>query len=298
MRRIFLMCLLCAGWTLLCAQNDYGIGEGFDPENPGDPDAPAVMYTMKAVASPGKGGSVSGDGSKVAAGTTVWMNAYDNTGYKFEKWTENGVTVSEERSFGYTMPARNVTLTAVFRFDPDNPGNPDTMAVSHTVTLVAAPARGGSFNTDKAEVSQGRYIDLYAYPQTNYEFKGWQIDGVDVSASSPYRLVPDRDVVVTGLFAFNPSNPSNPGKNSFNPETGELVIDDFEPGRIMSAVDEAVGGSGYRSKVQMVTVSGRMESYDFGIANNLPSCTYFDLSRTYGYSEVPSYAFDGTGVCG
>lgn len=290
------MLLLLVGFVSLQAQNNYGIGEGFDPANPGNPDAPATTYTLRAEASPRNGGSLSISSDEVESGATVWLYAYNNRNYRFEKWVENGETVSTASSFEYTMPARDVTLTAVFVFDPENPANPDTLAIKHNVTVVAEPQSGGSFNFSNSEFTQGQEVSLYAYPSTNYEFNGWQVDGNTVSMSQPYTFIPTGNVRVTGLFTFNPSNPSNPGRNSFNQETGELILDDFEPGYIMNAVDEAIGGSGNRGRVTMVTVSGRMESYDFGIANYLSACTYFDFSRTFGYTEVPSYAFDGTGV--
>ena len=295
-RKIYLMLLLLVGFVSLQAQNNYGIGEGFDPANPGNPDAPATTYTLRAEASPRNGGSLSISSDEVESGATVWLYAYNNRNYRFEKWVENGETVSTASSFEYTMPARDVTLTAVFVFDPENPANPDTLAIKHNVTVVAEPQSGGSFNFSNSEFTQGQEVSLYAYPSTNYEFNGWQVDGKTVSMSQPYTFIPIGNVRVTGLFTFNPSNPSNPGRNSFNQETGELILDDFEPGYIMNAVDEAIGGSGNRGRVTMVTVSGRMESYDFGIANYLSACTYFDFSRTFGYTEVPSYAFDGTGV--
>ena len=295
-RKIYLMLLLLVGFVSLQAQNNYGIGEGFDPANPGNPDAPATTYTLRAEASPRNGGSLSISSDEVESGATVWLYAYNNRNYRFEKWVENGETVSTASSFEYTMPARDVTLTAVFVFDPENPANPDTLAIKHNVTVVAEPQSGGSFNFSNSEFTQGQEVSLYAYPSTNYEFNGWQVDGNTVSMSQPYTFIPTGNVRVTGLFTFNPSNPSNPGRNSFNQETGELILDDFEPGYIMNAVDEAIGGSGNRGRVTMVTVSGRMESYDFGIANYLSACTYFDFSRTFGYTEVPSYAFDGTGV--
>lgn len=295
-RKIYLMLLLLVGFVSLQAQNNYGIGEGFDPANPGNPDAPATTYTLRAEASPRNGGSLSISSDEVESGATVLLYAYNNSNYRFEKWVENGETVSTASSFEYTMPARDVTLTAVFVFDPENPANPDTLAIKHNVTVVAEPQSGGSFNFSNSEFTQGQEVSLYAYPSTNYEFNGWQVDGKTVSMSQPYTFIPTGNVRVTGLFTFNPSNPSNPGRNSFNQETGELILDDFEPGYIMNAVDEAIGGSGNRGRVTMVTVSGRMESYDFGIANYLSACTYFDFSRTFGYTEVPSYAFDGTGV--
>lgn len=91
---------------------------------------------------------------------------------------------------------------------------------------------------------------------------------------------------------FDPENPANPGRNYFNAATGELIIDDFEPGKIMEAVDEVIGNSNNRPEVLQATVIGKMKSNDmYLIGRELKACTLFDFSRTYGYDEVPTSAF-------
>ena len=94
---------------------------------------------------------------------------------------------------------------------------------------------------------------------------------------------------------FDPENPANPGRNYFNAATGELIIDDFEPGKIMDAVDEVVGNSNNRPEVLQATVIGKMTSNDmYLIGHGLEACTLFDFSRTNSYDEVPSSAFKGS----
>ncbi len=91
---------------------------------------------------------------------------------------------------------------------------------------------------------------------------------------------------------FDPENPANPGRNYFNAATGELIIDDFEPGKIMEAVDEVIGNSNNRPEVLQATVIGKMKSNDmYLIGRELKACTLFDFSRTNGYDEVPTSAF-------
>ena len=91
---------------------------------------------------------------------------------------------------------------------------------------------------------------------------------------------------------FDPENPANPGRNYFNAATGELIIDDFEPGKIMEAVDEVIGNSNNRSEVLQATVIGKMKSNDmYLIGRELKACTLFDFSRTNDYDEVPTSAF-------
>lgn len=183
-------------------------------------------------------------------------------------------------------------------FNPDNPDDPSQEVIKYKLMLTPSPVEGGRFNITSGErFSEGTSISVYAYPNSNYQFEGWKQGETLLSTESPYSFVMGKeDVSITGLFRFNPDSPGNPGANHWNAETGELIIDDFTPGSIMNAVSNVVGGSSNYSKVSMLIVSGQMNSYDFGIAQNLSNCTLLDLSRTGGYTEIPSYAFDGTNL--
>lgn len=182
-------------------------------------------------------------------------------------------------------------------YDPANPGDPQVPVLKHQLRVEASPQQGGSFNVVSEKVSEGGSISLYAYPDAGFVFKGWMQGDSLLSETSPYTYtMGSKDAVVKGLFEYNPENPSNPGANSWDASTGEVVVDDFEPGRLSSAVNTVIGGSSNQSAVTMVVVSGEMSSYDFGFTNYYDNCTLLDLSRSYGYTEIPSYGFDGSGL--
>lgn len=294
----YIFSLFIVFWSI-AAWGQEGEG-GFNPSNPAEP---GQRYNLTIQAIPDGTGSTSPQGKlQYALGETVRLNAYPNNGYQFIGWEENGDTISREQYFKFTMPARNTTLNAVFKaiegFNPENPDEPSPEAVKYKLTLVSSPAEGGYFNLPtETEYSAGKEISLYAYPNSNYQFEGWKQGDQLLSAESPYTFTMGKeDVQITGVFQFNPANPGNPGANYWNAETGELIVDDFAPGRIMDAVDQVIGGSGNRSKVSMIIVSGQMESYDFGIADYMSNCTLLDLSRTGGYTQIPNYAFDNTNL--
>ena len=71
-----------------------------------------VNYTITASASPAEGGSVSGAGT-YQQGSTCTLTATANTGYNFSKWTENGVEVSTNAAYTFTVTG-NRTLVANF----------------------------------------------------------------------------------------------------------------------------------------------------------------------------------------
>ena len=294
----YILSLFIALWSI-AAWGQEG-GDGFNPSNPGEP---GQRYNLTVNVTPDGAGSTSPSGKQqYALGESVYLSANANNYYQFVGWAQDGDTISRSRSFNYTMPAKNTTITAVFKatdsFNPDNPDDPSQEVIKYKLMLTPSPVEGGRFNITSGErFSEGTSISVYAYPNSNYQFEGWKQGETLLSTESPYSFVMGKeDVSIIGLFRFNPDSPGNPGANHWNAETGELIIDDFTPGSIMNAVSNVVGGSSNYSKVSMLIVSGQMNSYDFGIAQNLSNCTLLDLSRTGGYTEIPSYAFDGTNL--
>lgn len=296
MRRIMSICLMLMCQFALMGQARIGADPDYNPSNPGDPQVPVTKYTLATEVTPQHSGSTNYSSvQRYAEGASVYLSAYANTGYRFVSWMQGDSVVSSSSSFYYTMPAKNVTLTAVFKYNPDSPADPDSLGIYYTLTVEAQPKQGGSFNINTAEVMEGHTKTLYAYTNTGYRFKGWKMGDSIVSTSSTYTYkMGNKDVHFIGIFEYNPSNPANPGKNYWNEATGEVIVDDFTPGDLYSAITAVIGGSGssYRNKVTKITVAGEMSTNDFGAANNFANCSIVDLSRTYGYTEIPSYAFD------
>ncbi|HHX78081.1 MAG TPA: LPXTG cell wall anchor domain-containing protein, partial [Firmicutes bacterium] len=85
-----------------------------------------IDYTLALEVDPEGGGTVNGGGT-YNYGDEVQVSATAASDYIFVNWIdENGVEVSSEPNFAYTMPNRNVTLTAIFEEDitiePEPPG--------------------------------------------------------------------------------------------------------------------------------------------------------------------------------
>ncbi len=277
----------------LCGQTVYGTDDGFNPDNPGNPGEPVLKHKIELVASPQSGGSFNFTSQKAAEGSDVYLYAYTNSYYVFKGWMLGDSLLSTARSFYYNMPKHDVTITGLFELDIDfvNPGDPGEPKVKHTLTVAALPNKGGSFNFNETRLAEGDSIDLYAYTNTGFEFKGWQVDGNIVSTNrSLYYTMGKEDANVTAVFKFNPTNPGNPNKNSWDSSTGHVIVDDFTAGNLSSAIYDVTAGNS--SEVTMITVDGKMSGWDFSVANNYENCTLVDLSRTYGFTEIPSYAYD------
>ncbi|MDR2622557.1 MAG: PKD domain-containing protein, partial [Dysgonamonadaceae bacterium] len=185
-------------------------GGGFDPSNPPEPN---MQYTLSLQTSPTGAGSFSGAG-KYAAGTTVRVYAYNNTGFKFKWWMEDGNMISTSSSFNYTMPAKNTTLTAVFEYDPGNPAEPLPFPQKYTLNLVAQPGNAGSFNRESGgRYEEGSSVYLYAYTNTGFKFREWR-DGEQILSTNrnfDYTM-PGENKTLTAVYYYDPDTPSEPNE--------------------------------------------------------------------------------------
>lgn len=169
-------------------------------------------------------------------------------------------------------------------------------AETYTLQLKASPTKAGSFNTSNASLTAGKVIHLYAYANSNFDFKEWTDEnGNVVSDKQDFEYtMPTHAVTLTAVFKYNPVNPGNPHKNYWNAATGEVIVDDFKAGGLSTEIKNAIGNNTSYSQVMSVTVAGVMNNSDFNVTNNCSRCISLDLSRTSGFSTIPSYAFDYT----
>lgn len=286
------MLFLCLAQLPLWAQSS-----DYNPANPGDPQVPIRKYSLKLKASPSNGCSFNyASEQKWEASKQIYVEAYPNSGFQMVAWVCGKDTLSRERGFYYTMPERNVELTALLKYNPKNPENPEEMNTKYTVQLTASPTNGGSFNFSSDRFTAGSSIDLYAYPNNGFVFRKWMSGDSVISNEQSFRfVVPKKKTQLTAIFEYDPQNPDNPNKNYWNKELGEVIVDDFKPGNLSRSIWSAINGAN-TSDVQMITVAGKMNDYDFGVANEFSNCTLLDISRVTGITEIPSYAFDNTNL--
>lgn len=268
----------------------------YSPSNPSDPQEQAQKYTLTLKATPTEGGSFNTSSSRVSVGERYNLRAYPNTDFAFVAWLCEGDTLSKVASYDYTMPSHNVDITGVFIYRPSSPSDPQEQALKYQFSLVAEPMNSGSFNISNERLAVGSNNYLRAYSNTDFVFSRWTM-GDSVLSTNPNMdfVMPSHNVQIVGHFEYNPASPANPNANYWNKLTGEVVVDDFTAGYLSSAISTVISGSS-SNDVQMITVSGRINSNDFGVANNYKNCSLLDLSRVTGITEVPSYAFDYTNL--
>lgn len=293
MKKIFSLLLISLIVHTVWAQS----GEGYDPQNPGDPD---VYYTLEVETSPKSGGSISPSSrQKLSPGKEVYCYANAKTGYKFKNWMIGDSLVASNSSMYFTMPEHDVVLTAHFDwignddYNPQNPGDPFADGYQHKVTLYATPSVGGYFNSSSFYLREGESTNVYAYSRDGYRFVSWKQNGTIVSTSNPMQIrMGANNQEYTAQFVYDPEDPGNPSPNGFNPATGELVIDEFTTGDLNRAISSAIGGSENYHLVQSIKIIGRMSSSDFGFSYRLSNCSLIDLARTTGYTEIPRWSFE------
>lgn len=106
--RLWALALLAMGMVLLpsAAQADGG-------------------HQLTVTAKPTIAGTFNKSSAELVAGETIHLYAYANANFTFVQWTdETGEVVSRQMDFTYTMPDHDVQLTAVYEYNPANPGNP------------------------------------------------------------------------------------------------------------------------------------------------------------------------------
>ena len=101
----------------ICSLENKKEGMG-STSNPGEP---GQRYNLTVNVTPDGAGSTSPSGKQqYALGESVYLSANANNYYQFVGWAQDGDTISRSRSFNYTMPAKNTTITAVFKATDSN----------------------------------------------------------------------------------------------------------------------------------------------------------------------------------
>lgn len=94
----------------------------FDPSYPAEPGDPILKHNVTIVSS--EGGWYSGNQGRYLEGTSMWMSACANSGYRFAGWYLNGELYTALPSFSYTVGKENLNFYAKFVFTPDSPAEP------------------------------------------------------------------------------------------------------------------------------------------------------------------------------
>ena len=109
-------------------------------------------YTITKATRPAGAGTVSGS-SSATMGTSLTMTQAPNTGYTFDHWEISTGTISSGGAF--TMPAANVTVTAVYLQRSTATINKTTLKGGETAVLTISPASGSFSHKYKLSFGTG-----------------------------------------------------------------------------------------------------------------------------------------------
>ncbi len=189
----------------------------FNPENPDEPGTRPWRLTLKAV--PATGGYYNVNAlSMHAAGEEVYLHAYSHSDFGFVQWEdEQGNVLSTANDLSYTMPAKDITLVARFKYVPEEPEEPGQASIKRHLYLRTNPANTGWFNlSSDNDITVGEQVYIEAYNSSqHYSFRNWTQDGSIISTSKGFTYtMPDKDVtlVVNYDYSFSPDSPDEPGE--------------------------------------------------------------------------------------
>jgi uncharacterized repeat protein (TIGR02543 family) len=148
-----------------------------------------IGYTVAAVVNPVGAGTIEGTGV-YNFGDAVTLTATANIGYQFVNWTDSeNEIVGTELTYGFNMPAENVTVNANFEI------------IGYTVAAVVNPIGAGTIE-GTGVYNFGDAVTLTATANTGYQFVNWtdsesQVLGTELTYAFD---MPAGNVTVTANF--------------------------------------------------------------------------------------------------
>ena len=198
--------------------------DDYNPENPPDPNP---LFRLTVSVSPSEAGYVSG-GGRYKEGQQVRLSTSRRDDYAFLYWTCDGVQVSDQAAFYYTMPQKSVNLVAVYTYNPTNPQDPTT-ANSYRLYVESNLEGSCTFNlTSGAKQQAGHNIRVKATDVSQgYKFQGWYLNDEKQSDDlSFYYNMPTHDVTLTARFTYDPDSPDDPTSSQADIDNKDYIPGD------------------------------------------------------------------------
>jgi len=146
------------------------------------------VYTVAVSAKPTTGGNVAG-GGRYEHGTNVTVTAVPNEGYDFVEWTENGMPISGNASYQFTITDnRNLVANFVLK--------------TYRVTVRANNPAYGIVNGGGSNIVHGTRIPITATTTSDYVFVNWteHATGAIVSDMPNFTYIVEKNVDLIANF--------------------------------------------------------------------------------------------------
>ena len=236
-------------------------------------------YTINASPKPSNGGTVTGGGS-YQQGQSCTVTATANTGYTFQRWTENSNQVSTNANYTFTVTG-NRTLEAQFQEQ------------SYVISASADPTSGGSV-FGSGSYNYGQSCTLTATATTGYTFVRWIENGNQVSTNANYTFTVTGNRTLVAQFQVQSysigasANPSNGGA-----ATGGGT---YNYGQSCMVIATAASGYGFTNWTEGSNVVSTNANYTFTVSGNRTLVANFSLQapNTYTINVSPNPSAGGT----
>lgn len=99
----------------------------YSPGNPSEPNKPTFKRKLYLKTNPDDAGYFNvNSGNQYTNGSSITLKAYANKDFVFKNWTQDGVVLSDNYTFNYTMPEVDAHLVANYEYvySPSNPEEP------------------------------------------------------------------------------------------------------------------------------------------------------------------------------
>ena len=172
--------------------------------------------------------TVNGKPEQRTVGEEVTLTARKPEGMTFKKWeikkglAADAVDINSE-TITFTMPANDVTISAIYVKDPTPDPDPEIKTHELKVSNAQIFLKDGSDVADLKAVPVGTELKAIAYADTETSvFKSWSCTGLELTeeqstAREVYFTMPDHDVSLTAAFV-TPAKPE--------PETYKVSVSD------------------------------------------------------------------------
>lgn len=260
--------------------------QGWAQFNPSNPDEPMMKYRVILESNPADKAYLSGGGEYTQGTEVLIQQSSWNTSFEFSHWTLNGKFYTDSPSFVYTVERTDAKFVANYKFVPVNPAEP-TVKYTRRLNLNCTPQGSCSFNyTSGSRVMVGDKIYLCAYGNTSYDFKGWY-DGINLVSTEPrfYLTMPNKDLTLTAVYEFNPSNPADP--SSFYSTSCEVNVKSSDEVKGKVSVDGLVNGRAVFGSTITLTATPIAGSPFFGWSDG-ESIISTDLSYSFMVTDEKS----------
>ena len=229
----------------------------------------SIDYTISAEANPEEGGTITGTGELFHYNTTCQLVAHVNTGYHFVNWTLNGVVVSTEHIYSFSV-TESAHYVANFELD------------TFVITAIADPEEGGTV-TGGGTYAYGQTVTLTATAGTDFRFENWTEGDEVVSEEATITFTVDSDRQLVAHFI------NTVGVN----EQNELMVNLY-PNPASDKLFVEVDRPASRCEIYTITGSRVFVQDNFGEkfeieVSDLPSGTY--VIRVVSDSMVKTLRF-------